>query len=110
MDKSLELLKVKIYADGADKEGMLKLNANPLIQGMTTNPTLMHKAGIRDYGGFAKDVLQSITRKPISFEVFSDEFSEMRREALKIASWQHNVYVKIPITNTCGQSSLPLIK
>jgi transaldolase len=108
--KTLEKLKVKIYADGADRESMLELNANPLVQGMTTNPTLMYKAGIRDYEAFAKDVLKAINSKPISFEVFSDEFPRMFREALKIASWQQNVYVKVPITNTHGQSSLPLIK
>jgi transaldolase len=110
MNKSLETLKVKIFADGADKEGILKLNANPLIQGMTTNPTLMRKAGIQDYEAFARDVLRSVTAKPISFEVFSDEFPEMRREALKIAGWQQNVYVKIPITNTRGESAQPLIR
>ena len=77
---------------------------------MTTNPTLMRKAGITNYEAFAKDVLQSVTAKPISFEVFSDEFSEMRRQALKIASWQKNVYVKIPITNTRSESALPLVK
>jgi transaldolase len=110
MDKSLEALKVKIVADGADKAGILTLNANPLIRGMTTNPTLMHKAGIRDYESFAKEILQAVATKPISFEVFSDEFSEMRRQALKIASWQNNVYVKIPITNSRGESSLPLVR
>jgi len=110
MQKSLKELKVKIYADGADKAGILSLYANPLIQGMTTNPTLMRKAGITNYEAFAKDVLQSVTAKPISFEVFSDEFSEMRRQALKIASWQKNVYVKIPITNTRSESALPLVK
>jgi transaldolase len=109
MDKSLQTLKVKIFADGADKAGILSLNANPLIQGMTTNPTLMRKAGIHDYEAFAKDILQSVTDKPVSFEVFSDEFPEMRRQALKIAAWQKNVFVKIPITNTRSESSLPLI-
>lgn len=109
MDKSLQSLKVKIFADGADKAGILSLNASPLIRGMTTNPTLMRKAGIRDYEAFAKDILQSVTEKPVSFEVFSDEFDEMRRQALKIASWQQNVFVKIPITNTRRESSLPLI-
>ncbi len=89
---------------------MLSLNANPLIRGMTTNPTLMRKAGIKDYEAFAKDILGSVTAKPISFEVFSDEFPEMRRQALKIASWQKNVYVKIPITNTRRESSLPLVR
>jgi len=109
MDKTLAALKVKIFADGADRAGILSLNANPLIRGLTTNPTLMRKAGIKDYEAFAKDILGSVTSKPISFEVFSDEFNEMRRQALKIASWQKNVYVKIPITNTRAESALPLI-
>src|SRR3989454_2851093 len=98
--KNLSDLRVKIFADGADKPGMLSLYANPLIKGLTTNPTLMRKAGLKDYESFAKDILSSIKDKPISFEVFSDEFPEMRRQALKIAGWQRNVYVKIPITNT----------
>jgi len=106
----LQDLKIKIFADGADKAGMLQLNANPLIQGMTTNPTLMRKAGLTDFEAFAKDILQTITVKPISFEVFSDEFPEMRRQALKINGWAKNVYVKIPVTNTRGESSLPLIR
>src|ERR1043165_7843963 len=87
MQKTLQQLKVRIFADGADKDGILKLNANPLIQGMTTNPTLMRKAGIKDYEAFAKDLLQSVNTKPISFEVFSDDFPEMKRQALKIAAW-----------------------
>jgi transaldolase len=103
-------LKVKLFADGADKAGMLQLNVNPLIQGMTTNPTLMRKADIHDYETFAREILQHITEKPISFEVFSDEFSEMRRQALKIKGWAKNVYVKIPITNTRDESSLPLVR
>jgi len=107
---TLQELKVKIYADGADKAGILSLNDNPLIQGMTTNPTLMRKAGIRDYEAFARDILQTVTAKPISFEVFSDEFPEMRRQALKIAAWQKNVFVKIPITNTRSESALPLVR
>ncbi len=107
---TLKDLKVKIFADGADKAGMLQLNANPLIQGMTTNPTLMRKAGLTDFEAFAKDILQSITVKPISLEVFSDEFPEMRRQALKINGWAKNVYVKIPITNTRGESSLSLVR
>ncbi len=110
MQNSLAQLKVRIFADGADKPGMLSLYANPLIQGLTTNPTLMRKAGIKDYEAFARDILQTIKAKPISFEVFSDEFPEMRRQALKIAAWQQNVYVKIPITNTRGESSLPLVR
>ena len=107
--RTLKDLKVKIFADGADKKGMLELNANPLIQGMTTNPTLMRKAGISQFEAFARDILQGITVKPVSFEVFSDEFPEMKRQAMKINSWAKNVYVKIPITNTRDESSLPLI-
>jgi transaldolase len=106
----LSQLKVKIFADGADKKGMLDLYANPLIKGLTTNPSLMRKAGVTNYEAYAKEILQTITAKPISFEVFSDEFPEMKRQALKLASWGKNVYAKIPITNTRGESSLPLIK
>jgi transaldolase len=108
--KLLEHLAVKIFADGADKDTLLRLYADPLIKGMTTNPTLMRKAGITDYEKFAHEILNTIKQKPISFEVFSDEFSEMRRQALKISKWQDNVYVKIPITNTRAESSLPLIR
>jgi transaldolase len=102
-------LGVKIFADGADKAGMLDLYANPLIHGLTTNPTLMKKAGLTDYEGFARNILETITSKPISFEVFSDDPAEMRREALKIAAWGSNVYVKIPVTNTRGEFMGPLI-
>lgn len=108
--RTLNDLKVKIFADGADKKGMLDLNANPLIKGLTTNPTLMRKAGVTQFEAFARDILQQITVKPVSFEVFSDEFPEMKRQALKINSWAKNVYVKIPITNTRDESSLPLIR
>jgi transaldolase len=110
MKRTLKDLSVKIFADGADKKGMLELNANPLIQGLTTNPTLMRKAGLTDFEAFARDVLQTITVKPLSLEVFSDEFSEMKRQGLKINGWGKNVYVKIPITNTRNESALPLIK
>jgi transaldolase len=108
--RTLKDLKVKIFADGADKKGMLELNANPLIKGLTTNPTLMRKAGLTDFEAFARDILQGVTRKPLSFEVFSDDFKEMKRQGLKINGWAKNVYVKIPITNTLGESSLPLIR
>ena len=108
--KKLEQLKVKIFADGAEKAGMLEMAAKPWIQGLTTNPTLMRKAGIPDYRGFAKDILASIREKPISFEVFSDEFAEMERQAIEIASWGPNVYVKIPITNTRREAAYPLIR
>ncbi len=110
MKRTLKDLKVKMFADGADRAGMLKLNANPLIQGLTTNPTLMRKAGVTEFETFARDLLQVITVKPLSFEVFSDEFPEMKRQALQINGWGKNVYVKIPITNTRRESSLPLIK
>jgi len=103
-------LKVKIFADGADKEGMLEMATKPYIHGLTTNPTLMRKAGIRDYGTFAKEILGKITMKPISFEVFSDDFSEMERQAEKIALWGSNVYVKIPVMNTERQPSYDLIE
>src|SRR5437870_3997793 len=105
----LEKLPIKIFADGADLEGIIDLYRKPFIKGLTTNPTLMRKVGISDYEVFARSVLESVTDKPISFEVFSDEFAEMRRQALKIRDWQDNVYVKIPITNTRGESALPLI-
>ena len=108
--RTLKDLKVKIFADGADKKGMLELNANPVIQGLTTNPTLMRKAGVTQFEAFARDILQHITAKPVSFEVFSDDFAEMKRQGLKINSWAKNVYVKIPITNTRDESSLPLIR
>jgi transaldolase len=108
--QGLESLDVKIFADGADLEGMISLYRNPLIKGLTTNPTLMRKADILDYESFAKDALAFIKDKPISFEVFSDEFSEMKRQALKIRDWQQNVYVKIPITNSRGETSIPLIR
>lgn len=107
---SLSELTVKIFADGADMQGMIELYRHPLVKGLTTNPTLMRKDGVKDYEAFARDVLQIITDKPISFEVLSDDFVEMRRQALKIGHWQDNVYVKIPITNTRGQTAIPLIK
>ena len=103
-------LKVKLFADGADKAGILKLYENPLIKGFTTNPTLMRKAGITDYEAFSRDLLDSIPDRPISLEVFADEFLEMRLQARKIATWGENVYVKIPITNTKRMSSLELVR
>jgi transaldolase len=101
--------RVKLFADGADKSGMVEMYNNPLISGFTTNPTLMRKAGVKDYVGFAEEILSVITDKPISFEVFSDDFQEMYRQAIAIAKWGTNVYVKIPITNTKNESSIPLI-
>src|SRR6185503_13917711 len=108
--KSIEQLKVKIFADGADLDGILKLYRNPHIKGFTTNPTLMRKSGISDYERFSRQVLEHITDRPISFEVFSDEFDEMERQARKIASWGKNVYVKIPVTNTRRESSAEVVR
>lgn len=108
--KTLDKLKVQIFADGADKSGMLEMYANPLVKGLTTNPTLMKKAGITDYSSFCKDILKSIQDKPLSFEVFSDDFSEMERQALEIASWGENVYVKIPVTNTQRETCYKLVR
>ena len=108
--KSVDQLSVKIFADGADLPGMLELYRKPYIKGFTTNPTLMRKAGIADYRGFAREVLAAIPDRPISFEVFSDEFPEMERQAREIASWGDNVYVKIPVTNTTGKSAGALVK
>ena len=105
---SLQNLTVKIFADGADKQGMLEMAAKPFITGLTTNPTLMRKAGIKNYKEFARDILSDIRTKPISFEVFSDEFAEMERQALEIASWGDNVYVKIPVTNTRSENCYAL--
>jgi transaldolase len=107
---TLDTLKIHIYADGADKAGILDLYAKPYIKGLTTNPTLMKKAGIKDYEAFARDILLTVTAKPISLEVFSDDFAEMKRQALKIAGWGRNVYVKIPITNSRGETAIPLIR
>lgn len=108
--KKLDDLRVKIFADGADKAGMLEMYAKPYIQGLTTNPTLMKKAGIKDYRAFCKDILSYVKDKPLSFEVFSDDFREMERQAMEIASWGDNVYVKIPVTNTHQQSCYELVK
>src|SRR6267154_3546166 len=108
--KKVEDLSVKIFADGEDKAGMLEMYAKPFIKGLTTNPTLMRKAGITDYKAFSLDILKAIPNRPISFEVFSDDFAEMERQALEIASWGKNVYVKIPVTNTKREASYNLIE
>ena len=107
--KKIEELNVKIFADGADKEGILEMYAKTFIKGFTTNPTLMKKAGIVDYKAFALEILSEIKEKSISFEVFSDDFDEMEKQALEIASWGDNVYVKLPITNTKGEPIYNLI-
>ena len=107
---TLNNFKIHIYADGADKAGILDLYAKPYIKGLTTNPTLMRKAGIPDYKAFAKEILGLIRDKPISFEVFSDEFPEIERQAMEIASWGQNVYVKVPITTTRREPVYPLIR
>jgi transaldolase len=103
-------LRIKVFADGADLDEMVALATDPGIAGFTTNPTLMRKSGITDYPAFAKDVLAAIPTKPISFEVFSDDESEMERQARTIASWGSNVYVKIPVTNTHGEPTVKLIQ
>jgi transaldolase len=108
--KKIEDLKVQIFADGADKTGMLEMYAKPYIKGLTTNPTLMKKAGIADYRAFCKDILTHIKDKPLSFEVFSDDFAEMERQAIEIAGWGDNVYVKIPVTNTKRETCYELVK
>src|SRR3990167_3429741 len=107
---TVERLKVKIFADGADKAGMLEMYAKPFIKGVNTNPPLMRKAGIAAYKAFAKEILQAIPDRPISFEVFSDEFPEMERQAMEISGWGDNVYVKIPVTNTRRHSCYELVR
>ena len=103
-------MNVKLFADGADKDGIMEMYKNPFIDGFTTNPTLMKIAGVKDYILFAKDILKEIKDKPVSFEVFADELSEMEKQALEIASWGSNVYVKIPICNTKRESTGSLIE
>jgi transaldolase len=110
MSPDVSTLRVKIFADGADRAGMLEMARKPFIAGLTTNPTLMRKAGITDYRAFAKDILSVIKDKPISFEVFCDEFPEMERQAREIASWGPNVFVKIPVTNCKGEGAYALIR
>jgi transaldolase len=101
---------IKIFSDGAERDQLLKMNQNPIVSGMTTNPTLMKKAGVTDYRAFCKDILKEIRVKPISFEVFADDFETMEKQAREIATWGQNVYVKIPIQNSEGKSALPLVK
>ena len=101
---------IKLFADGADKAGMLEMYQNPKIDGFTTNPTLMRKAGISNYETFAKEILKAIPDKPLSFEVFADDLNEMERQALEIKTWGSNVYVKIPVMNTQRVSTAPLIQ
>jgi len=110
MSEKISALTVKIFADGADKSGMLDMYSKPYIKGLTTNPTLMRQAGISDYEAFSRDILSEIRDKPLSLEVLSDDFGEMERQALKIAGWGDNVYVKIPVINTKQESSCPLVK
>ena len=106
---SIANLKIKLFADGAERAQIVKFQSNPLIRGFTTNPTLMRAAGVKDYEAFAHEILELVKDKPISFEVFADDFVEMERQAQKIASWAGNVYVKIPVTNTKRQSSMELV-
>jgi len=107
---TVEQLKVKIFADGADKAGMLEMYKRPYVKGFTTNPTLMRKAGVTDYEAAAKDILAAIPDRSISFEVFADDFAEMERQARRIATWGKHVSVKIPITNTKKESAIPLVR
>jgi transaldolase len=106
----LDQITTRIFADGADLDGILALAANPRISGFTTNPTLMHKVGLTDYERFARDLLEHVQTHPISFEVFADDAEEMRRQAARIASWGDNVYVKIPVTSTAGESMARLVR
>ena len=106
----LDSLKIKIFADGADLEQMLELAKKPFVQGFTTNPTLMRKAGVTDYVAFARAVLEEITDRPISFEVFSDELDGIHAQALEITAWAPNVYVKVPVTNTRGESTEEIVR
>lgn len=108
--KTVDQLKVKIFADGADKAGILEMYRKPFVKGFTTNPTLMRKVGITDYEAFAKDIVAAVPDRSISFEVFADDFTEMERQARRIAPWGKNVAVKIPITNTKGESAVPLVR
>jgi transaldolase len=108
--KQISELSVKIFADGADKATMLQLYSDRRIKGFTTNPTLMRKAGVTDYEAFARDILAAIHDRPISLEVFADDFPEMERQGRKVASWGRNVYVKIPVTNTRHESSIELVR
>ena len=108
--KPVDQLKVRLFADGADKKGMLEMYRLPYVKGFTTNPTLMRKVGIADYEAFAKDILAAIPDRSISFEVFADDSSEMERQARRIAPWGKHVSVKIPIMNTKKESTIPLVR
>lgn len=110
MMTNLSELTVKIFADGADKAGILEMYANPLIKGFTTNPTLMRQAGVSDYQSFAQEIVQAVPDRPISFEVFADDFEAMERQALEISSWGANINVKIPVMNTQKQPSYGLLR
>jgi len=110
MTPTIQQLHVKIFADGADKAGMLEMASRPYIAGLTTNPTLMRKAGVADYRAFAREIVNAIPDRPLSFEVFSDDFAEMERQAHEIASWGAQVYVKIPVTNTRGEPAYGLVR
>jgi len=106
----LENMRVKLFADGADLDGILAIAADPRVAGFTTNPTLMRKAGLTNYREFAKRLLEKVTSKPVSFEVLADDVPEIRRQAQLIASWGTNVYVKIPVSTTSGDSLAPLVR
>ena len=107
--RKLSDLKIKLFADGADRDQIVKAYANPLIRGFTTNPSLMRSAGVKEYETFAREILDIVRDRPISFEVLADDFAEMEQQARKLAGWAENVYVKIPVTNTRRQSSMELV-
>jgi transaldolase len=106
---TLAELRVKIFADGGDRDGIVEMSRRPYVAGFTTNPTLMRKAGVADYRRFAKDVLQAVPNRPISFEVFADDFAEMERQAREIATWGDCVFVKVPVSDTKGRSTAELV-
>jgi transaldolase len=110
MSHGLQDLRIKIFADGADLAGIVSLARNPLVKGFTTNPTLMRAAGVSAYEVFAREILEVVSDRPVSFEVLSDDFDDMERQALKVASWGDNVFVKIPVMNTRAEISAPLIR
>ena len=110
MNEVVERLRVKIFADGADRNAIAELASNPVVSGFTTNPTLMRAAGVEDYEAFARDIVELVPELPISLEVFSDDFGEMEQQARTISQWGDNVFVKVPVTNTRGESAAEVVR
>jgi transaldolase len=110
MNEVVERLRVKIFADGADRNAIAELASNPVVSGFTTNPTLMRAAGVADYEAFARDIVELVPELPISLEVFSDDFGEMEQQARTISQWGDNVFVKVPVTNTRGESAAEVVR